>query len=170
MVVTRGNPSGHNHFCYFSAPFLVIQQLSSYFPFCLRRVLMTREGGSVLGGCYCHAFFLVASVCLTLPPSRYITTLPVWWVRLVFGGFARIGRVFLSMEGGMVACVLNREAGTVGNGWLGWGFGGWNCSGRAVLACIFAGCVCLPDVITLRGQNDLPGAKSPSSNRITLLM
>ena len=129
---------------------------------------MTREGGSVLGGCYCHAFFLVASVCLTLPPSRYITTLPVWWVRLVFGGFARIGRVFLSMEGGMVACVLNREAGTVGNGWLGWGFGGWNCSGRAVLACIFAGCVCLPDVITLRGQNDLPGAKSPSSNRITL--
>ena len=34
----------------------------------------------------------------------------------------------------MVACVLNREAGTVGNGWLGWGFGGWNGSGRAFMS------------------------------------
>ena len=41
---------------------------------------------------------------------------------------------FLSIEGGMVACVLNREAGTVGNGWLGWGFGGRTCSGRVVLS------------------------------------
>ena len=32
----------------------------------------------------------------------------------------------LSVEGGTVACVLNREGGIVGNGRLGWGFGGWN--------------------------------------------
>ena len=29
--------------------------------------------------------------------------------------------------------VLNQAGGTVGNGWLGWGFGGWNCVGRVVL-------------------------------------
>ena len=52
-------------------------------------------------------------------------TLPVWWGRLVFGGFARIGRVVLNQAGGMVDCVLNR---------LGLGFGGRNCSGRVVLS------------------------------------
>ena len=67
-------------------------------------------------------------------PSRYRIALRIDRESLFFVGFARIGRVFLSMEGGMVACVLNREAGTVGNGWLGWGFGGWNCSGRVFLS------------------------------------
>ena len=81
----------------------------------------------------------------------------VWWGGLDFGGLARIGRVVLSVEGGIV-----------GNGRLGWGFGGWNGSGRVVLECVFAGCVCLADVIALLVQNRPPGAKSPSSNRITL--
>ncbi len=34
----------------------------------------------------------------------------------------------------MVACVLNREGGTVGDCRLCWGFGGWNCLGRVVLS------------------------------------
>lgn len=91
--------------------------------------VLNREGGTVLGGCCCRAFFQVVSVCLTLSPSRFIITLPVCAnppsrnrialridrESLFFVGFARIGRAFLSMEGGMV-----------GNGRLGWGFGGWN--------------------------------------------
>ena len=70
----------------------------------------------------------------------------VWWGGLDFGGLARIGRVVLSVEGGIV-----------GNGRLGWGFGGWNGSGRVVLACVFAGCVCLADITALRGRNRPPG-------------
>ena len=37
-----------------------------------------------------------------------------------------------------------------------------------MLACVFTGRVCLRDVITLWQQNDPPGVKSPSNNRITL--
>ena len=39
-----------------------------------------------------------------------------------FCGFWLDWGVFLSGEGGMV-----------GNGWSGWGFGGWNCVGKVVL-------------------------------------
>ena len=111
--------------------------------------VLNREGGTVLGGCCCRAFFQVVSVCLTLSPSRvhyrfpslskstlpqqnYLPgiespssnriTLRIDRESLFFIGFARIGRV-----------VLNQAGGTVGNGWLGWGFGGWNGSGRVVL-------------------------------------
>ena len=50
-------------------------------------------------------------------------------------GFSKCTVIWAYMsnwEGGFVCggwngcCVLNREGGTVGNGWLGWGFGGWN--------------------------------------------
>ena len=88
-------------------------------------------------------FLLVVFVCVTLSPSGNRMTLlaqkcPLGTEspsgfgggRLDFAGFARIGRVFLSVEGGMVDCVLNREGGMVGNCRLGWGFGGRNCSGR----------------------------------------
>ena len=111
--------------------------------------VLNREGGTVLGGCCCRAFFQVVSVCLTLSPSRvhyrfpslskstlpqqnYLPgiespssnriTLRIDRESLFFIGFARIGRV-----------VLNQAGGTVGNGWLGWGFGGRNCSGRVLL-------------------------------------
>ena len=79
----------------------------------------------------------------TESPSNNRNALPIDRESLIFVGFARIGRVELFWEGSFV-----------------WG-GCW-------LACILAGCVCLPDVITLWQQSDPPGAKSPSSNRITL--
>ena len=44
---------------------------------------------------------------LTESPSGDGIALPVRWGRLVFAGFARIGRVVLSGKGGMVAYVLN---------------------------------------------------------------
>ena len=84
------------------------------------------EGGTVLGGWCWRVFLLVVFVCLTFSPSRCGIALRVWWGRLDFAGFGGIGRVELSVEGGTVACVLNREGGIVGNGRLGWGFGGWN--------------------------------------------
>ena len=90
------------------------------------RVERFREGDFVCGGRCCYAFFLVASVCLTLSLSGDRIVLRVWWGRLDFAGCGGIGRVELSVEGGTVACVLNREGGIVGNGRLGWGFGGWN--------------------------------------------
>ena len=65
----------------------------------------------------------------------------------------------MSVEGGTVACVLNR---------LGWGFGGQFCLGRTLLPRIFSGRVCLRDVITLWQQNDPPGVKTPSGDRIAL--
>ncbi len=80
----------------------------------------------------------------------------------------------MSREGGMVACVLNREGRPV--------LGGCFCLGRMVLSRVFPGRVCLPDIITLRGrnrfpglsksalpqQNYLPGIESPSRYRIAL--
>ena len=62
----------------------------------------------------------------TESPSNNRNALPIDRESLIFVGFARIRRVILSVEGGTVACVLNREGGIVGNGRLGWGFGGWN--------------------------------------------
>ena len=40
---------------------------------------------------------------VTEPPSGDRIALLVWWGRLVFGGFARIGRAVLNQEGGNVA-------------------------------------------------------------------
>ena len=69
---------------------------------------------------------------------------------------------------------MNREGETVGICLLGSGFGGRNCSERGGLSREGGVSVCfcwlcfLPDVITLWQQNDPPGVKSPSNNRITL--
>ena len=84
------------------------------------------EGGTVLGGWFCLWRVVLACIfagCVCLPD---VFTLPIDRESLIFVGFARIRRVILSVEGGTVACVLNREGGIVGNGRLGWGFGGWN--------------------------------------------
>lgn len=71
--------------------------------FGIGRVILSGEGGTVCGGCCCHAFFLVVVVGVTLAPSGDGIALPVWWRRLDFEGFARIGRVVLSVEGENVA-------------------------------------------------------------------
>ena len=39
--------------------------------------VLNREGGSVLGGCCCHVFFLVVFVWLTLSPSEDGIAFPV---------------------------------------------------------------------------------------------
>ena len=56
--------------------------------------------------------FLVVSVCLTLSLSGDRIVLRVWWGRLDFAGFGGIGRVELSVEGGMVRGLI-KTAGKV---------------------------------------------------------
>ena len=75
-------------------------------------------------------FFPVVLLGLTLSPSGDGMTVLVLVNAPLFGHICRIGRVVLSVEGGMGACVLNREGEMVGNGRLGSGFGWWNCLGR----------------------------------------
>ena len=48
---------------------------------------------------------------MTLSPSGDGIALQVWWGRLGFGGFARIGRVFLYWEGGMVGRLIKTAGG-----------------------------------------------------------
>ena len=66
----------------------------------------------------------------------------------------------MTREGGMVACVLNREGRPV--------LGGWFCLWRVLLSRVFPGRVCLPDIITLPVHYHPPGlSKSalPQPNR-----
>ena len=97
----------------------------------------------------CPAFLLVVFVCLTLSPSGDRITLPVWWKWLDFAGFARIGRVVLSGEGGFES-------------------GGW-CR-RAFLLFILIGLPLSPsgDRMTLPVQNCPPGTERPSGCGISL--
>ena len=81
-------------------------------------------------------FFPVVLLGLTLSPSGDGMTVLVLVNAPLFGHICRIGRVVLSVEGGMVACVLNREGDIVA---------------------VFPGRAFGADVITLRGQNRPPG-------------
>ena len=67
------------------------------------RAVLNQEGGFVKGGWFCPAYFLVTFIGVTLSPSWCGIALLIYRESLVIGGFARIGRVVLSVEGENVA-------------------------------------------------------------------
>ena len=113
------------------------------------RVELSVEGGFESGGWCRRAFLLFMLIGLSLSPSGDRMTLRVWNRPAGWVGTA-----------GFCGFCPDWEGGTV--------MGGRFCLGRAVLACVFAVCICLADVIALLVQNRPPITESPSNNRISL--